>query len=786
MSSVTPDIRPTPYRASGLFEHHLFHIGVLGLLVLAMFGDVLFRGGGRVLGSETTDALLQFVAWRDFGFRELANGNYALWNPHIYGGAPYAGGMQAALLYPVNWLFMVLPLATAMNWTTAINVWLAGSFMYLWGRGRGLHPLAAWMGGALLMFCAPHFLHIYAGHMTNLPAMTWAPLIFMSIDRWFESNHRGWLLAGMFAVAMQLFAGHPQYVFYTGIAASLYFVFRLLGSGYTWRRRATLMGGFFVVYAGGALLSAAHLLVGMQGAAETIRNRPLPWEFASMFGFPPENFLTLVAPYALGDMMNIPYWGRSYLWEASLFFGVTGLVAAIYGAFAKHLRDRWALIAVVMLMVVLACGKYTPLFGFLYEFVPGFDRFRSVAKFDFPCVVFLILLAAIGVDRVLRENAVHMVAVLATLAGAVSFAALAVFVRSSEWLPSFERLASYRETYISDTHYQKLQQLEPMVWASNSLFIAALTLLCLAALMHLRRSKPLLAYTIPLLAVAEVFVFARMSRTTFDMEAASPPAFRRAVAKVPAGTRIMNLYIPNSAMLLDAYDVWGFDPGVVRRYAEFMHWTQFIPSAEQPHFDRNSVTQYLEMRQMHPLLSLVRLHAVLVPQADGAVRTVAAEQPPMPRLSLMTRYRVSDGFEQTMATLVHSSFDFRQEVVLEELPFPGTTPTPDSAGATGTVSIIRESTDEIEIVAENQVPSVLLMTDAWTPAWHARPVEKNDSREYRVLPADHALRAIPLSPGKHHFVLEYVPREYDTGRWISCVSWLLFACGVGMLMRRSV
>ena len=32
----------------------------------------------------------------------------------------------------------------------------------------------------------------------------------------------GWSLVGMLAVAMQIFAGHPQYLFYTAIAAGVY------------------------------------------------------------------------------------------------------------------------------------------------------------------------------------------------------------------------------------------------------------------------------------------------------------------------------------------------------------------------------------------------------------------------------------------------------------------------------------------------------------------------------------------------------------------------------------
>ena len=93
-----------------------FTIGPLGLLVLtlAMFFDVLFLPGDAVLSNAKTDLAAQFVHWRGFGFGEMSRGNLPLWNPHIYSGAPFLAGFQSALLYPLNVLYLVLPLAKAL------------------------------------------------------------------------------------------------------------------------------------------------------------------------------------------------------------------------------------------------------------------------------------------------------------------------------------------------------------------------------------------------------------------------------------------------------------------------------------------------------------------------------------------------------------------------------------------------------------------------------------------------------------------------------------------------
>ena len=132
------------------------------------------------------------------------------------------GNFQSALSYPPNWLYLVLPLGPATNWQIALHVFLGGLFMYLWASRRGLHPVACLAAAALLMFCSPMFLHIFAGHLCNFDALVWVPLLLLAIDGFFQAPGWGWCLAGMFAVAMEILAGHPQCVFYTVVTATMY------------------------------------------------------------------------------------------------------------------------------------------------------------------------------------------------------------------------------------------------------------------------------------------------------------------------------------------------------------------------------------------------------------------------------------------------------------------------------------------------------------------------------------------------------------------------------------
>ena len=155
----------------------------LGLLNLLMFGDVLLNGQGRVLSSPQTDLFLHFTAWRQFAFAQLRQGHLTLWNPHYLCGAPFLGNFESAILYPPNWFYIVLPLTFAINSGIVLHVFLAGFFTYLWAHHRGFHPLSCFLAGTGFMFGGAYYLHVFAGHLPNLCAMVWAPLIFLAIDR---------------------------------------------------------------------------------------------------------------------------------------------------------------------------------------------------------------------------------------------------------------------------------------------------------------------------------------------------------------------------------------------------------------------------------------------------------------------------------------------------------------------------------------------------------------------------------------------------------------------------
>src|SRR5207248_4310940 len=79
---------------------------------------------------------------------------------------------------------------------------------------------------AIFMCGGPHFLRIFPRHLPNLCAIPWIPLILMCVEGVIDApdwpRRWSWVRHGSVAVALQLLAGHPQYVYYTALVGGIY------------------------------------------------------------------------------------------------------------------------------------------------------------------------------------------------------------------------------------------------------------------------------------------------------------------------------------------------------------------------------------------------------------------------------------------------------------------------------------------------------------------------------------------------------------------------------------
>ncbi len=375
--------------------------GLLALVLLAwlwplLFGQTLFWGLPA----------LQFYPWRSFAFDELRAGRLPLTNPYNGGGAPLLANYQVALLYPPNWLHMVLPHVPAMNllavghiiWA-ALGMWVFTTAWRLPELGRGVSMLAFALGGYLV------------GRMGSFPtvaAASWLPWLFLAVHRLMTRPQGREVALLALVTALLLLSGHAQTAYYALLGAGAYMVWL------TWCSTVGRQGWRLIVLAAlgvllAAGLAAAQLLPTVELLLNSDRASGLNYQWTTNFSYSLARALTLLSPNIYGTPANGTYITEGVYFEDAAYIGLLPLVAAGFAvvAWVRSRRQHtshppalqmvpfWAVLALVTFLVAL--GKNGPLFPLLYRFLPTFRSFQGPVRWLILTVFALSLLAGIGV-----------------------------------------------------------------------------------------------------------------------------------------------------------------------------------------------------------------------------------------------------------------------------------------------------------------------------------------------------------------------------------------------------
>ena len=251
--------------------------------------------------------------------------------------------------------------------------------------------------------------------------------------------------------------------------------------------------------------------------------------------------------------------------------------------------------------------------------------------------------------------------------------------------------------------------------------------------------------------------FAHANFATCYLSATGQPDLRQFLQAHPGDYRVLNLASPNNGFRLGAGDLWGNNPGVLRRYAELIAATQGA--------DFHRPGQAIDFHSLPEVYAMLRLRYAFVQAADGlrAVETA----PPMARVQLVSEYAVAGDPAERLAALCDERFDPRRKVLLEMPPDP----LPQAPSSPGRVRVVNSTPDALTVEADVSAPTILLNTDLYSRGWRARALPGSDQQDYELLPADHVLRAVPLRVGHHLLRLEYHPPGFVAGLMVSGLAW---------------
>ncbi len=737
----------------------------VGLGALILFAPLLL---GRVLFWGTP--LLQFVPWRQAAWEALLQGHLPLWNAGLGMGAPLLANYQSALLYPPNWLLGITGIAWGQGLLAMLHIAWAGCGMALLTRRLGTSLLGQTLAG--MAYGLSGYLVARSGFLSINAAAAWLPWMMLCADRLAvaaaekrpRSERMCALLWLALAFAMQWLAGHAQTAWYSLIMVGAWTLFR--GANRKgWRGLGRTALWMLAVGALAFLLAAAQLLPTLEYMGQSFRAETLDPEFALTYSFTPWRTLGLLMPDLFGNPAAGDYWGYGNFWEDAVYIGlapfllaILALVRGILGRDERKGAIRFLAIAAV-LAFLLALGRNTPIFPWLFEHAPTFNLFQAPARWNLVMVFCLALLAGFGADAWRAPEGWALYWMRLGTAGAAAIAATA-------W--ALGALAPW---------------IQPTL--THAFFLAGMWcfIFGLFALLRPADLTPLWIGLMGCIVLADLGL-AHGGLNPFT----SPDLYRREGAlaqQVPGDRRlymppdlehelkyerthrfdtfdpgidfmlVRDIGIPNTALLDGLQSANNFDPLLPDRYVVWMDALAELPLDRQ-----------------EPLLALMDV-GWRAEAEGGAVLYRPVEDPARARLIGEAIWAESP--QEALDAVLTADFDPERQVVLEGSWTSSSEITGD--GEVVRLEPIHPGEIEIEVSAEGD--TWLVLSDTWYPGWRARV----DGVETEILHADYLFRAVRVPAGEHLVAFSYEPLSVKLGFALSALGCLIVG-GMAWVWRR--
>ncbi len=807
---------------------------ILIVLPLLIYWPLTIRGRVLYWGLP----LYQFYPWHTLVVEAIRSGQLPLWTELLGNGTPLLANHQSATFYPPNLIYFVTSIERAMGYSVVLHLVLAGLFAFAWGWTIGLSRFGATVVG--LSFALSGFLVSRTQFITIINAAIWLPLLFLLAER---LARRRTLLDAVWlsvVIALQFLAGHAQLWFYSLWVVAAYVLARSwslrrewpgaggLSSAQTWRQ----WGRVFALLAGALILSlglsAVQLLPTAELSLHSQRAGGMDPDDAMTYSFWPWRLLTLAIPNLFGSPATGDYWGYATYWEDAGYVGLMPLLlalGAVLGWGWRWLSRRTKevesakpepqkrdgvpqgfrilfFIVLSLVSLILAMGQNTPIYPFVFEYVPGFGAFRSPARFLLFYAFALSTLAGVGADRFRLTYCIQYVARL-TVAGAGAMLAVSLAMGQldlpikSSLGPAFSRFAVLlggsailallgpaksgpgdRASGGSDPRVAR-SPLPSGVWRGLVICFIAVDL----ALFAVPLTPTIDAALYSTLTDADRFLLSRADDdrlfATYDYDYNTK--FNNYLdfsdwgpSELAYWLSFRETLVPNLNVFSRSLSASNDEPLVVGRWRDL---TDALRAADWPdrlRLLRMANVGYVLAESPPPDLSPV-------PSVSSLYRLTD----PLPRVWAVSSARVIADSDDVLSELMAGDFDPTSEVLLEPaspsglfgdlslgsgtraLDRPLSPPKLTSHPQIPPVPIsLREGGNSRTIDLALEQPAYLVLAYTYYPGWRATV----DGQPAEILRANYAFMALPLEAGKHRVVLDYRPISLTLGALITGLS----------------
>ena len=740
--------------------------------------------------------------------------NPTYWTDSMFGGMPTTAiSTQNGGDY-TQWLYDLL--LTGKRPATYLFITLLGAFLLFLAMGVSW-PVA--VGGAIAVaFCSYNFQIIQVGHNTKMQAIAFMPWVLAALIYTYKSKHKllGAVLFGL-ALSLQIKANHQQITYYLAIMVLAYGVMELVQAIRTKAWKPFLVASALLLVLGGAGIAtnvnkllplAKYTPNTMRGGSELTKDganaKGLDLDYATSWSYGWEELPNLMIPDFNGGSSSgavnpdksetikllrragqknlketakaLPlYWGPQPFTAGPMYMGAITIFLFILGLGLYKGREKWWLLAVTILAILMAVGSHFMAFTKLcFDILPLYNKFRTVSMALVVLQVALPLLGFVTLDRIVREEfdkKRFMKAFWWALGITGGFSLMAFLAPGL-----FGSFTGASDAQMQDVLVDALVKDRIALFRADALTSllligasAGLLLWACSAKDHSLGRRFVAAGLICVLSAVNLFVVGKRylnadhftTPKDFNKPFAQRPVDKMILADEDPQYRVLDLTVNVFNSSVPSYhhkNVGGYSPAKLQRYQDLIE--HYLTGEINGLFKQLNTAEELEeveawMATGTPVLNALNTRYVIL---DG-------DYPPLVNESAFGAAWFVDSVVEAASSdeeiALLGSVDLRHQAVV-------TAPVEVSAGQEAdTIGLTSYAPNELHYRYSAASARLAVFSEVWYPdGWHATV----DGQPIGLLRADWTLRAALLPAGEHEVVMTFLPHSYRTGALVSAIA----------------
>ncbi len=352
------------------------------------------------------DSKNQFYAFFRFLADSMHAGTSVFWNPYHYGGHPSIADPQSLVFSPPFVLWALLDPAPSLRaFDLIVQLHLLAGALAMTGLGwrRGWPAPASILAAVIFMLGGAASARL--NHTGIILSYGLFPVALLTLEIALE--RRSLILAAVFAVvASTIVLGRNQVALMLGLMLVAFAMREILVSPQPLVFVRQRLGMFVLIVVAGIAMTAIPVLLSLQLAV--LSNRPAVLLAEALeSSLHPANLANALFPNVFGSHApGYDYWGPHYTITPEvaatdgsfnyIFAGAAPMLLLLwFGVAGGRLGARGVRLLAIMLAAAMlfTLGRYTPLFPFVFEHVPGFSYFRRPVDATFVMAILMALIS---------------------------------------------------------------------------------------------------------------------------------------------------------------------------------------------------------------------------------------------------------------------------------------------------------------------------------------------------------------------------------------------------------